>query len=242
MGAESKPFEASGGHAGRSLLMGEAWLGRLATLEGLVESHEAWTAALLREVRGLPRVIDEMAASAQREIDHQVAVERETHQRTLRYLRQDLAACEAELARVSAELDDTRAALTRLASRLSTETGDPVSAPPAPSPSPEPRRLAAVPFPTPEPGEPRRSGVVLSVRGVQRATMGLAIREQLQRLPYVEDVALSDYAGATLQLSLVSRRPILLEDALGWEDLAGLQLRIVGFRPDQIEATLGDAE
>ena len=236
MEAESKPFTASGAKTRRSLLMGEEWLGRLAALEGLAESHETWTATLLQEVRGLPRVIEEMAASARREIDHHVAIEHEAHQRNLRHLRRDLAACEAELARVSAELGDTRTALSRLASRLSTEIE---SDQPPPAPALEPRRLSAVPYPGADDAEPARHGVTLAVSGVQRATMGLAIREQLQRLPYIEDVALSDYANAVLQLTVLARRPILLEDALAWEHLVGLH--IVGFRPDQIEASMGDA-
>lgn len=231
------PFDASGRRARRTLLMGEEWLGRLAALEGLADRHQEWTVAMKREVQDLPRVLDEMAASAQRELDLQMAIEREAHQRHLRHLRQDLAACEAELGRVSAELDDTRQTLMRLASRLSSEiVGDePPSSPPS-----EPWRLSPVPFSPTTDDEGAQSSVTVSVNGVQRATMGLSLREQLQRLPYIDDVSLSDYADATLHLTVLARRPMRLEDALAWEPLMGLH--IVGFRPDQIMATLGNTD
>lgn len=239
MVAESKSLNQPDRPPRRTLVLSEAWVGRLGALERLAEHHQEQTTLLLRDVRELPRLMDEMAESAQREIDHQVAAVREAHQRSLRHLRQDLVACDAELARVSGELADARAAVARLAARLSNEINGSSQAAATPG-SIEPRRLTSVLDLIPDDAALQRSGVILSVRGVSRATLGLSIREHLQRLPYIEDVALSDFADATLHLTVVSRRPILLEDALAWEHLLGLH--IASFRPDQIEAEVKEVE
>ncbi|HEV2108586.1 MAG TPA: hypothetical protein VGR16_10025 [Thermomicrobiales bacterium] len=248
--------KTSPGSAGReehrSPLIGEEWLGRLAALEGLADSHQGWTETLLREVRTLPRVIEDMAASARSEIDRQVAIEREAHQRALRHVQEDIAACDAELARVATRLDDARATIARLTTRLAAElelgSAAPATAPGAPLPAasaPLAANGSAAPAPArPEgtPGEraaaPGRHTIVLAVHGARRATLGLSIREHLQRFPYVEDVALSNYAENVLRLEIVSQRPISLDDALTWEQIPGV--RIVSVRPDEIEAEMED--
>lgn len=239
MVAEPKAMNQPDRSPRRTFVQSEAWVNGLDALERLAEHHQEQTTLLLRDVRDLPRLMDEMAESAQREIDHQVAAVREAHQRSLRHLRQDLVACDAELARVSGELADAGAAVARLAARLTNEIEGSSRATATPG-SLEPRRLTSVPGHIPDDAALQRSDVILSVRGVSRATLGLSIREQLQRLPYIEDVALSDFADATLHLTVVSRRPILLEDALAWEHLLGLH--IASFRPDEIEAEVKDAE
>jgi hypothetical protein len=245
---------SSGRHAAeerRSPLLGEEWLGRLAALEGLADNHQNWTASLLREVRTLPRVIEEMAASARAEIDRQIAIEREAHQRTLRHLQEDIAACDADLDRVGSRFEEARATVARLATRLASEIEADVPEPAQATPAP----VTSMPSAKPSNGstasparsdrdeqagaaEPERSKIMLAVRGAKRATLGLSIREHLKQLPYIEDVALNNYAENVLRLEIVSGRPVLLDDALTWEQIPGI--RIISVRADEIEAEMED--
>ncbi len=231
-------------------LIGGEWLGRLSVLEGLADNHQNWTEALLNEVRALPRVIQEMTASAQAEIDRQLAIEREGQQRTFRHLREEVVACDAELDRVGMRLDEARATVARLANRLDRELEGASPAPAAPTtagssatatppampPSTGPASAAPDARTDDTDGNDEQRRITLSVRGARRATLGLSIREHLQRLPYIEDVALSNYAENVLCLEIVAQRRILLEDALTWEQIPGV--RIISVRPDEIEAEI----
>lgn len=213
-------------------------------LEGLAENHQKWTESLLSEVRALPHVIDEMSASARAEIDRQLAIERETQQRTFRHLQEEVAACDAELARVGSRLEEARATVARLAAHLDDALAGPeVSARvnhPIPDATPTASRTngstSQLPETTAIGGDDGPRQITVSVRGARRATLGLSIREHLQRLPYIDDVALSNYAENVLCLEVVAQRRILLEDALSWEQIPGI--RIISVRPNEIEAEI----